>query len=94
MIAIPLLTPTVLLINSHSFLNDLDRIASWEYSVTDNDIVRARLRTVGIQEYRLLFKNGPWDNPTGIPLLFCSNDIYLTSYHCSRQSAWLGVADF
>ena len=70
MIAIPLFTPSVLLIYSHSFLNDLDRIASWEYSVTDNDIVRARLRTVGIQEYRLLFKNGPWDNPTSIHLLF------------------------
>jgi len=25
--------------------------------------VRARLRTVGIQEYRLVFKHGPWDNP-------------------------------
>ncbi|KAF8803373.1 heterotrimeric G protein alpha subunit [Phlegmacium glaucopus] len=45
------------------FLNDLDRIASWEYSVTDDDIVRARLKTVGIQEHRLLFKNGPWDSP-------------------------------
>jgi len=45
------------------FLNDLDRIASWEYSVTDSDIVRARLRTDGIQEYRLVFKHGPLDNP-------------------------------
>jgi len=45
------------------FLNDLDRIASWEYIVTDDDIVRARLRTVGIQEHRLAFKHGPCDNP-------------------------------
>ncbi|TEB25478.1 heterotrimeric G protein alpha subunit [Coprinellus micaceus] len=44
------------------FLNDLDRIATRDYVVTDNDIVRARLRTVGIQEYRLSFKNGPWDH--------------------------------
>lgn len=78
MIAIPLFTPTVLLISSHSFLNDLDRIASWEYSVTDDDIVRARLRTVGIQEYRLLFKNGPWDNNTGIYPLAA---IYLSYTH-------------
>ena len=88
MIAIPPFTPTVLLISSYSFLNDLDRIASWEYSVTDNDIVRARLRTVGIQEYRLLFKNGPWDNPTGIPSIFYSNDIYLTLIVADKQPGW------
>jgi guanine nucleotide-binding protein subunit alpha len=29
------------------FLNDLDRIATREYAATDDDIVRARLRTVG-----------------------------------------------
>lgn len=33
-----------------------------------DDIVRARLRTVGIQEHRIVFKHGPWDNPKGIPL--------------------------
>ena len=47
----------------YSFLNDLDRIASWEYSVTDDDIVRARLKTVGIQEHRLIFSDGAWNNP-------------------------------
>ncbi|TFK31874.1 heterotrimeric G protein alpha subunit, partial [Crucibulum laeve] len=45
------------------FLNDLDRIATRDYTVTDDDIVRARLRTVGIQEHRLIFKQGPWDTP-------------------------------
>ncbi|RDB19716.1 Guanine nucleotide-binding protein alpha-1 subunit [Hypsizygus marmoreus] len=45
------------------FLNDLDRIASRDYVVSDNDIVRARLRTVGIQEHRLKFTHGPFDNP-------------------------------
>ncbi|KDR77215.1 hypothetical protein GALMADRAFT_66144 [Galerina marginata CBS 339.88] len=45
------------------FLHDLDRVASRDYVVTDDDIVRARLRTVGIQEHRLIFKQGPWDNP-------------------------------
>ncbi|GLB39783.1 putative G protein alpha subunit [Lyophyllum shimeji] len=47
------------------FLNDLERIASRDYVVSDNDIVRARLRTVGIQEHRLKFKHGPFDNPKG-----------------------------
>ncbi|KAF8065099.1 heterotrimeric G protein alpha subunit [Lyophyllum atratum] len=47
------------------FLNDLERIASRAYVVSDNDIVRARLRTVGIQEHRLKFKHGPFDSPKG-----------------------------
>ena len=55
-------TRTSLTLSFDSFLNDLDRIASRDYVVTDNDIVRARLRTVGIQEHRLTFKTGPWDH--------------------------------
>jgi len=35
------------------FLPDLDRIATREYEPTDDDILRARLRTVGIQEYKI-----------------------------------------
>ncbi|KAG6876546.1 hypothetical protein C0993_002364, partial [Termitomyces sp. T159_Od127] len=48
------------------FLNDLERIASRDYVVSDNDIVRARLRTVGIQEHRIKFKHGPFDSPKGV----------------------------
>ncbi|KAK2460763.1 hypothetical protein APHAL10511_007233 [Amanita phalloides] len=44
------------------FLNDLDRIANHDYVVSDNDIMRARLRTVGVQEYCLKFEPS-WDNP-------------------------------
>ncbi|KAJ7701740.1 heterotrimeric G protein alpha subunit [Mycena rosella] len=40
------------------FLNDLDRIATRSYTATDDDIVRARLRTVGIQEYLLRISDG------------------------------------
>ena len=46
-----------------SFLNDLDRIATRDYVVSDDDIVRARLRTVGIQEHRLEVKGVPWGRP-------------------------------
>lgn len=35
-----------------SFLNDLERIASRSYKPSDNDVVRARLRTLGVQEYK------------------------------------------
>ncbi|KAF8056516.1 G-protein alpha subunit [Lyophyllum atratum] len=37
------------------FLNDLDRIATRTYEPSDDDIVRARLRTLGIQEYKIQF---------------------------------------
>ncbi len=41
-----------------SFLNDIDRIAVLGYEPSDDDIVRARLRTMGVQEYRFVFERG------------------------------------
>ena len=41
-----------------SFLDDLDRIARKDYEPSDDDVVRARLRTVGVQEYRINFETG------------------------------------
>ncbi|KAH6910634.1 heterotrimeric G protein alpha subunit [Coprinopsis sp. MPI-PUGE-AT-0042] len=46
------------------FLDDLERIASRDYVVTDTDVMRARLRTVGIQEHHIVFNRGgpgAWD---------------------------------
>ncbi|KLO07523.1 G-alpha-domain-containing protein [Schizopora paradoxa] len=40
------------------FLNDIDRIAVPNYEPSDDDIVRARLRTMGVQEYRFMFEKG------------------------------------
>ncbi|EGO03512.1 hypothetical protein SERLA73DRAFT_175022 [Serpula lacrymans var. lacrymans S7.3] len=37
------------------FLNDLDRLTVQDYEPTDDDVLRARLRTSGIQEYTLHF---------------------------------------
>ena len=36
-----------------SFLDDIPRIAQREYEPSDSDVVRSRLRTVGVQEYKL-----------------------------------------
>jgi hypothetical protein len=41
-----------------SFLDDLYRIAHRGYEPTDDDVVRARLRTMGVQEYRFIFETG------------------------------------
>lgn len=40
------------------FLDDVERLATLEYSPSDDDIVRSRLRTMGVQEYRFLFEKG------------------------------------
>ncbi|KDQ53612.1 hypothetical protein JAAARDRAFT_39301 [Jaapia argillacea MUCL 33604] len=40
------------------FLDDVQRIASRDYEPSDNDIVRARLRTMGVQEYKMKFEKG------------------------------------
>ncbi|TFY82532.1 hypothetical protein EWM64_g1482 [Hericium alpestre] len=41
------------------FLDDIDRIAVPSYVPSDSDVVRARLRTVGVQEHRLVFEDEP-----------------------------------
>ncbi|EED84357.1 candidate G-protein alpha subunit, partial [Postia placenta Mad-698-R] len=38
------------------FLNDVARIAARGYEPSDEDVVRARLRTMGVQEYRFRFE--------------------------------------
>ena len=43
----------------HSFLSDISRVASRTYMPTDDDILRARLPTVGVQEHRITLEHGP-----------------------------------
>ncbi|PCH39013.1 G-protein alpha subunit [Wolfiporia cocos MD-104 SS10] len=40
------------------FLNDAARIATLNYEPTDDDIVRARLRTLGVEEHRFTMESG------------------------------------
>ncbi|KAJ7596460.1 guanine nucleotide binding protein, alpha subunit [Mycena floridula] len=40
------------------FLPDVERIAVRDYQPTDDDIIRARLRTLGAQEHRFIFEQG------------------------------------
>jgi len=44
-----------------SFLNDAERIAVKSYLPSDDDVIRARLRTLGVQEYRFIFDHGLTD---------------------------------
>ncbi|OSX63793.1 hypothetical protein POSPLADRAFT_1169191 [Postia placenta MAD-698-R-SB12] len=43
--------------SSGFFLDDVERIATRTYEPTDDDVVRARFRTLGVQEYSLTFEN-------------------------------------
>ena len=50
------------LIYGHSFIKDADRIARRDYQPTDDDVLRAHLRTLGVQEYRFIvnhFESNP-----------------------------------
>ncbi|KAH9858648.1 G-alpha-domain-containing protein [Lenzites betulinus] len=40
------------------FLNDVARVAARDYQPSDDDVVRARLRTMGVQEHRIKFEKG------------------------------------
>ncbi|KAI0823705.1 G-alpha-domain-containing protein [Trametes gibbosa] len=40
------------------FLNDVARVAAQDYRPSDDDVVRARLRTMGVQEHHLKFEKG------------------------------------
>ncbi len=53
-----------------SFLNDILRLAARDYEPTDDDIVRARLRTVGVQEYKIVMENYGTSAPVELP---CKN---------------------
>jgi len=62
-----------------SFLDDLDRIATRTYEPSDDDIVRARLRTVGVQEYRIQFGPESGSDPLG-SMYRCSMRFPFSSY--------------
>lgn len=52
-----------------SFLDDIDRIATRSYEPTDDDVVRCRLRTTGVQEHHIYFQEGSWSLFTLIDIL-------------------------
>lgn len=41
-----------------SFMGDVDRIVARDYEPSDQDVVKARLRTVGVQEYHFSISGG------------------------------------
>ncbi|KAI0699036.1 G-alpha-domain-containing protein [Cerioporus squamosus] len=75
------------------FLNDILRIAARDYEPTDDDIVRARLRTVGVQEYKLVMEN--YERPAGPSASDVSREWMIYDVGGSRTSraAWYPYFD-
>jgi guanine nucleotide-binding protein alpha-1 subunit len=68
-----------------SFLRDADRICSRTYEVSDDDVIRARLRTVGVQEHRFVFDDG---RAAGTEWL-----LYDVGGHRSARATWAPYFD-
>jgi hypothetical protein len=42
----------------YSFMGDVDRLVARDYEPSDQDVIKARLRTVGVQEYHFSIPGG------------------------------------
>lgn len=58
-----LLISVSLSLSTLSFLSSISRIASREYEPTTDDVLRARIRTLGVQEYTI-----PFETPSKLPI--------------------------
>ena len=70
---------------AYSFLNEIDRVSSLSYTPSDDDVIRARLRTVGVQEHTLTLESGPEPNRTWI--------IYDVGGSRTQRAAWPAYFD-
>ncbi|KAF5376414.1 hypothetical protein D9615_008585 [Tricholomella constricta] len=57
------------------FLNDIERIAGTNYTPTDSDIMRARIRTLGVEEHYFIIEKG----------LDVGSEVYITDVGGSRS---------
>ncbi|KAJ7599076.1 guanine nucleotide binding protein, alpha subunit [Mycena floridula] len=66
------------------FLDDLDAIARSGYEPSDNDIMRARMRTLGVQEYKIKFDESSMTSTYGTEW-----NIYDVGGSRTARHAWL-----
>ncbi|KAI0791447.1 guanine nucleotide binding protein, alpha subunit [Irpex lacteus] len=70
------------------FLDSLERITAARYVPTDDDILRARLKTLGVSEYRFQVKDG-----TGFGSSTREWRVYDVGGHRSLRAAWAPFFD-
>ncbi|KAI0065277.1 G-alpha-domain-containing protein [Artomyces pyxidatus] len=68
------------------FLDDLDRVTSLRYVPSDDDILRARIKTLGVSEHRFTLKSS--NNVLGRDWL-----VYDVGGHRSLRAAWVPYFD-
>jgi len=68
------------------FMNDVERIATLDYVPTDSDIIRARIRTMGVEEHHFPMESAGLDG---------SNDFYITDVGGARsqRASWAPFFD-
>ena len=71
----------------HSFLDNAARVADIKYVPTTDDILRARLRTLGVEEHRLTMETGTWSHLQGLLI----NDYSLALAYSVRKGQRVGV---
>ncbi|KAL1748230.1 G-protein alpha subunit-domain-containing protein [Schizophyllum fasciatum] len=66
------------------FFNDIERVAAPDYEPTDTDIIRARIRTVGVEEHHFVMEKG-----------FPGSDFYITDVSGSKSTRhqWIPYFD-
>ncbi|KIP09968.1 hypothetical protein PHLGIDRAFT_125945 [Phlebiopsis gigantea 11061_1 CR5-6] len=72
------------------FLHHLPRIASRSYEPTDDDVIRARIRTLGVQEYHIPFQTA---KPSNIVPLGTEWRIFDVGGARTTRHAWLPYFD-
>lgn len=61
-------------------MDDVDRIVARDYEPSDQDVVKARLRTVGVQEYHLSIPGGEHSiSDTGMPPCLTTHQVLCTT---------------
>ncbi|KAF9448736.1 heterotrimeric GTP-binding alpha subunit [Macrolepiota fuliginosa MF-IS2] len=67
------------------FMNDAERIATVDYVPTDSDIIRARLRTIGVEEHQFVVEKGG----------DAGSDVFITDVGGSRsqRASWVPYFD-
>lgn len=73
------------------FLDDLDRIAQRTYTPSSDDVVRARLRTLGVQEYKVKFEPQTGKGSISNSIINFGNEWLLYDVGGSRtgRNAWI-----
>ena len=70
-------------------MDDVDRVVARDYEPSDQDVVKARLRTIGVQEYHLTIPGGEYStfDANVVPCLTTCQAVRTTTGYCTMLAA-------